>query len=161
MPEQQFLGPDRLSVVRLQKDASWVQVGLLLSGEFTGGPIDRILRGADITIKGADELSASYTRANWISAVASGALYAFRTLGLPRQHVELAQLTGELKAEEMQAIANGTAHAIARLADKTLPPIDTDGWGVEVQSSSMASAAEDGSKVLAENGHHLEDKKGS
>jgi hypothetical protein len=103
----------------------------------------------------------SYTRANWVSAVASEALYAFRILGLPRKYVELAQLTGELKAEEMQAIANGTAHAIARLADKTLPPIDADGWDVEVQSSSKASAGEDGAGVLAENGHLLEDKKGS
>jgi hypothetical protein len=161
MPEQQLIGPDRLSVVRMQKDASLVQVGLLLSDEITGGQIVRILRGAEITIKGADELSAFYTRANWVSAVASGALYAFQTLGLPRQHVELAQLTGELKAEELQAMANGTAHAVARLADKALPPIDADGWGVEVQSSPMDSASEDGSGVLAENGHLLEDKKGS
>ena len=66
-----------------------------------------------------------------MSGIASGALYAFRALNIPRQCLVLSELSGRLRASDMNVVASGSAIAIAELADKKLPNLPTDGWNIQ------------------------------
>jgi hypothetical protein len=154
MAAQQLIGSDRLAIVRMARDDRWVRLGLRLTHEFTGGDLVRFAEIATVSLEGADELSATYGRANWVSGVTSGALYAFRTLRIPRQRLFLTELCGCLRASDMDAVANTSAIAIARLADKELPGLPTEGWSIETQiiEQPPLRVPDNGQEAVAANG---------
>jgi hypothetical protein len=135
MESQLLIRPDKISIVQLSAGEYWVRLALWLTHEFTGRDLVRFAQEATVAVEGTDPLSSSYNRANWVSGVTSGALYAFRTLRIPRQCVVLTELSGRLRASDMDAVANGSAIAIARLADKELPRLPTEGWTIQAQVS--------------------------
>src|SRR5947209_5232019 len=120
MKSQLLISSEKVSSVRLTAGEYWVRLGLRLADEWTGGVLVRYAPEATISIEGADELSSSYTRANWESGISSGAFYAFRTFGIPRQRLVVTEMTGRLRACDMEALAYGSATAVAKLADKEL-----------------------------------------
>jgi uncharacterized membrane protein YebE (DUF533 family) len=128
-----------------------VRLAISLSREFTGGDLVRFTDDATIAVEGADELSSSYQQSNWLSGVASGALYAFRTLRIPRQCLVLTEFSGRLRASDMDVIANGSAIAIAALADQVLPDVPTDGWTIETQIVERESRISSGTAPMATN----------
>lgn len=129
----QLISPEKLSVVNLTTDEHQVRLVLRLAHEFTGGDLVQFAPDATVSVEGADPLSATYTRANWASGMVSGALYAFRTLRIPRQYLVVHELTGRLRASDMDAVANGSAAAIAKLAGQELLGLALDGWIVQVE----------------------------
>lgn len=133
MATQQLIGTEKLAIVRLTKDDSHLHIGFWLGEEFTGGELVHLAPGARIAVEGADPLSSTYSRTNWMGGLASGALYAFRTLHLPRQRLLLTELSGRLQSCDMEAVASGAALGIARLANQELAQVPTSGWHAEVQ----------------------------
>src|SRR5258707_1127605 len=130
MQSQLLISPDKLSIVQLNTGEYWVRFALWLTHEFTGGDLVRFAHDATVSVEGMDKLSSSYNRTNWVSGVTGGALYAFRTLRIPRRCMVLTELSGRLRASDMDAVANGAAIAIAKLADKELPQLPTEGWAI-------------------------------
>lgn len=128
-----LISPDTVSIVHLVQEDRWVRLTLWLAREFTGGELVAFAPEATVSLDGIDEVSASYRRANWVSGVASGALYAFRSLALPRQHLILTDLSGRLRASDMSALATCSALAVARLAGKAIPNLPLDGWTIQTQ----------------------------
>jgi hypothetical protein len=133
MTSQLLISPDKLATVQLTRGEYWVRLTLWLTDEFTGGDLVRFGRDATVAAEGADALSSSYDRANWVSGITSGALYAFRALRIARQCVVLTELSGRLRASDMEALANGSAIAIAKLADKELPKLGAEGWTIRAE----------------------------
>ena len=86
---------------------------LSLTNEFTGGELVRFDDNSNFSVEATDQLSSNYSRVNWMGGIASGALYAFRALHLTRQRVVITDLVGRLRASDMEAIACGSAIAIA------------------------------------------------
>src|SRR5947207_2658847 len=78
MASQLFGNPDKVSRVKLSAGERHIQLTIRLSHEFAGGDIVRFPPGAAVSVEGADESSSTYSRSNWASGIASGALYAFR-----------------------------------------------------------------------------------
>ena len=89
---------------------------------------------------GGDEISSSYTSANWLSGVASGAFYAFRTLKAQRRVVLVTHLIGRLGAGDIQVIAYATAQLIAKLLEQDLPLAECNGWQISEAAASMNGA---------------------
>lgn len=133
MNSQLLVSPDKFSAVHLAAGEYWVRLTLRLTHEFTGGDLVRFSPAAMVSVEGVDKMSSSYTRANWVSAIVSGALYAFRVLRIPRQHLWVTELNGRLRACDMDAVANSSAIAIAKLVDKELPGLTNDGWDLQAQ----------------------------
>jgi hypothetical protein len=152
MNGQPLVSPDKAVAVRLSAGEYWVSLALRLTHEFTGGELVRFSPGATVSVEGADEWSSPYTRANWVSGIASGALYAFRALRIPRQHLFVTDFTGRLRACDMDAVANGAALAIAKLAEKELPGLTTEGWAIlaRVDSHEPTDAATPSGQKAAE-----------
>jgi hypothetical protein len=141
MPSQQLIGPDKLSVVQLTTGEYEVRLALWLSSEFTGGNLVQFADNATVSIEGTDELSSSYSRANWASGVASGALYAFRALRITRQRLVVTEMSGRLRSSDMDAVANGAALAIATLTERELPGLPTDGWTIQARTAERLTHA--------------------
>jgi hypothetical protein len=133
MKTEQLISPDRLCNVNLATEKHWIRLGLHLAQEFTGGDLVWFADDATVSIKGTDKLSLSYKRTNWVSGIASGALHAFRTLRIPRQCLVVTELSGRLRAFDMDAVANSSAIAIAKLANKELPSLPTEGWTIHTE----------------------------
>ncbi len=131
MKNQILINSDKFCLVQLTKGAYSVRLALWLADEFTGGDLVRFDSNATVSLEGTDSLSSSYSRANWLSGVTSGALYAFRTLRIPRQRVMLTDFSVRLSASEMDAVANGAAIAISNLADKELSTLEIEGWTIQ------------------------------
>jgi hypothetical protein len=135
MRSQLLINPDKLAIVRLGTGEYCVRLALQLTREFTGGDLVQFAHDATGFVEGADELASSYNRTNWMSGITSGALYAFRALRIPRQYVVLTELAGRLRASDMEVLANSSAIGIAKLADKELPALHTDGWTIHTEIS--------------------------
>ncbi len=155
--QQQLVAPAKLAVVQLTKDELRVRLAFWLGQDFVGGELVHVAPGATVAVEGADQLSATHGRTNWLSGVASGALYAFRTLCVPRRHMVLTELSGRLRSCDMDAVANSAAIGIARLVEMELPTLLTEGWTIEASvgeglatSVSQAAADEPGSPSRAE-----------
>ena len=154
MDKQLLGGLGKVALVDLSAGEYRVRLALRLVGEFTGGDLVRFSPGGASSVEGADESSSSYGRANWASGIASGALYAFRALRVPRQCVVVTELTGRLRSGDMDAVANGAAIAVAKLVGKDLPAVPTEGWAVQAevmerQQSVAARANPQGPAVLS------------
>lgn len=128
MAIQHLVGSEMACNVELRAGQHWVRLSLWLATEFRGGELVRIDDEAAVSIEGTDELAATYTPTNWLSGVCSGALFAFRTLQLPRQKVSLTELSGRLGSHDMEMVANASALAVAKLAARDLPGLNADGW---------------------------------
>jgi hypothetical protein len=135
---RQLISPEKVAVVSLTAGTYQVRLALRLTDEFTGGNLVRLAPGATVSVEGADDLSSSYTRANWVSGIASGALYAFRTLRVPRQCVVVTEFTGRLRSCDMDTVANASAIAVARLVDRELSGVSAEGWDVQAQVTDGA-----------------------
>lgn len=133
MDRQQLISPNKFAYVNLTSGEYGVKLELRLADEFTGGELVGFAPGANVSLEGADPLSSSYTRKNWVSGITSGSLYAFRALRIPRQHLIVSELHGRLRARDMDAVANAAAIAIANLVSKELPVLSTEGWSVQSQ----------------------------
>jgi len=133
MENQLLISPDKLSIVQLTAGEYWVRLALWLTHEFTGGDLVRFAHDGTVSVEGTDKLASSYNRANWGSAVTSGALYTFRTLRIPRQGMVIAELSGRLRAADMEAVASSAAIAIAKLAEKELPSQPAEGWSIQAE----------------------------
>src|ERR1700675_4312014 len=101
MKSQLLINPDNLAIVHLAIEDYWFRLALWLTHEFTGGDLVQFAHDATVAVEGTDKLSSSYNRPNWASGIASGALYAFRTLHIPRQRLVLIELSGRLRAADM------------------------------------------------------------
>jgi len=55
-------------------------------------------------------------------------------------HLMVTELSGRLRASDMDAVANNAAIAIAKLADKDLATLPTDGWAVQTSPSERRPA---------------------
>src|SRR5437763_1660735 len=84
-------------VVQLKHADSWLRLMVSFQGPYSRGSIVDTSRGFANGIAGQGEAS-TYTHAQWLSGVTSGALYAFRTLDIPRQRLLVSQLDGVLNA---------------------------------------------------------------
>jgi hypothetical protein len=101
-----------------------------LANEFTGGDLVGFAEEATCSVEGTDQSSSSYGRGNWLAGLTSGALYAFRSLRIPRQRVVVSELSGRLGASDMVAVANCSAIAISHLAERELPGVFTEDWHI-------------------------------
>ena len=128
-----LISPDTVSIVQLTREDRSVRLGLWLAREFTGGALVEFASDATVSLEGIDEVSATYRRANWVSGVASGALYAFRTLSVPRQHLVLTDLSGRLQASDMGALAACSSAAVAQLIGRQIASLPLDGWTIQTQ----------------------------
>jgi hypothetical protein len=144
MEKQLLIDPGKLAIVQLRTGEFWVRLALALTRDFTGGDLVQFAEDATVSVEGADKLSSAYKHANWVTGIASGALYAFRALRIPRQHVVLTELCGRLRASDMEAVAIGSAIAIANLAGQELPPVRAEGWTIhaEVSNRSLRSSSQ-------------------
>ena len=130
MNQQLLISPDKLSVVSLTAGERRIRLALRVTQEFTGGDLVEFSPSSAVAVEGDDELSSTYTRENWASGVASGMLYAFRALRIPRQRSVVVEMTGRLRACDMDAVAFASALAIAKLVGGDLPEMSTEGWAV-------------------------------
>lgn len=117
--------------VRLSHDHEWAELTLSIGEHYAGGKL--IETGVDFSggIGGRDELTAAYTLSNWLAAITSGALYAFRTLKEPRRRVYLVALSGSLRSTGMQPLANATAFAVSNLLKREATILQIDDWNIE------------------------------
>jgi len=127
-------------------DGRWLNLKLTRTSPFGGGPLVAAEGIPLHSIQGLNDIAASYSLANWLAAITSGALYAFRKLGLPRRHVTVLELTGALHSTDMELLANAAAQAIARLSNLNLAA-DWQGWtettyGNEVPAKPVESTAQ-------------------
>src|ERR1700694_2834096 len=122
--------------VELGKDDSWIRLSIHLGEEFTGGHVIRLTSDAKFGIDGTDELASSYGETNWLSGVASGVFYAYRTLQTTRRVVYLTEFTGRLGSADMPAVAAAAAIAVAVCLGHDGLPLDLEGWQVKAPRSS-------------------------
>ena len=102
--------------VQLQEGDRWVRIALALDGPFERGALVRYSSEFVCKLTGADALAASYELPNWEAAILSGALYAFRRLGRPPQHIVVLELEGSLASPDMDALASAVSLAVTELA---------------------------------------------
>lgn len=121
---------NKMCSVVLSQGEFLAHLTIRLGDDFVGKDIIRFLPDALVETVGADESSSTYTLSNWSSGIASGALYAFRSLQVPRRYVEVVELILHLRSGDMEAVANCAALAVAKLVGKELPSISTEGWTV-------------------------------
>ena len=140
MTKQSLVEPGKFCVIEGVNGAVQFQITLSLGDEYLGGDMVRIVDRERFSVAGADQLSSTYVPMNWISGVASGGFYAFRTLKIPRQQIVIREFTGRLRSRDMDAVANGAALAVAKLAGQELPPLETDGWTIDCQLGSPSSS---------------------
>jgi hypothetical protein len=141
MSPERLIRPEKYSEVNFAAGEFWLRLVLRFANEYAGGNLVRFSPSATVAIEGADDRSERYTRENWASAITSGALYAFRILRIPRQHLVVTEFTGRLRACDMDAIANAAAVATAALAEKELSNVTTEGWVVQVQVTERHRSA--------------------
>ena len=110
------------------KGASTFRLTLSLGDLHQSGDWVIVADGAHFDIKGADEMAAAYHRKNWLCGVATGSRYAFRTLEIPFQRVNVRAFVGHLGSADLEATSLATSIAIAKLAGGQLPDSPTDGW---------------------------------
>jgi len=91
---------------------------------------------AHYQVFGQDELSQSYDRSNWMSAIISGARYALRKLNIPLHRFTISEFVGKLHSEDMQVIAEATGQTIAAIAHEELPTVELDGWNCHITAST-------------------------
>jgi len=147
----QLIGTDRYCLVHLTQDDRWVHMTLSFRGPYKGGNLVTCSEDLHLAVEGTDELAAGYQLSNWLSGLTSGALYAFRSLKIPRRHVFVSDLQGKLGSGDMNALAYGAAVAVATLSDKTLPTLESGTWTVQTEtketprnSTSAPSGPSDG-----------------
>ena len=99
-----------------------------LGEPFTGGSIVAPLPDAAIALDPADDASKGYALPTWISGLASGALYAFRYLNVPRRRLWLSRLEGHVGSTDMGALASAASLMVARLSGKEPPPVELGEW---------------------------------
>ncbi len=152
MNDQLMISSDRRCTAHLTHGDRWIRIVLSLSDEFGGGELIRVAEGAHFAIEGMDELSSTYTRRNWLSGLTSGALYAFRSLKIPRRHARIDDLNGRLCASDMETVARCSALAVAALANRELLPFDPEGWEIRLELSDRV-------ETNGSNGSHGESAK--
>jgi hypothetical protein len=133
MTTKTLIGSDRYCAVQLKKGSFWLRLVLWLGDEYTRSNLIHLADDARFSIDGADKMSSAYKQINWESGLISGALYALRTLNIRRQRVVLGEFTGRLDSAGMEAVANATALAIAKLANRDLPIIGMDDWQTQLE----------------------------
>jgi hypothetical protein len=114
--------------MELTKGKAWIRGTFRLANEYRKGELVYIAPGADFSIQSTDDLGANYNIENWKSGLASGSLYAFRALQIPRQILVVADMAGNLAADDMQAVAACAAMSVARLTGRSLANVVPDGW---------------------------------
>jgi hypothetical protein len=124
-----------VSIVRMKSSEFWINLSLRRITTHRFGYIVHLADQAAVFIEPADELSSSYQTENWMSAVMSGVLYAFRALHIPRQKLALEALSGRLRSTDMDALANCSALATAALVNMEIPQLDLGDWVAEVETT--------------------------
>ncbi|HJT35802.1 MAG TPA: hypothetical protein VJ783_27485 [Pirellulales bacterium] len=133
MTSQQLIASNRVAAVELANGAHRIRLALWLANEFDGGDLVRFADDAAVSVEGIDKPCSNYTSANWLSGVASGTLYAFRTLRIPRQRVVVTELTGRLRSSDMDALASAAAMAVSALANQELSQRCGQRWTNQIQ----------------------------
>ncbi len=116
--------------IELRNGESWVRLSIRLAEDFSGGSVVRIAEEARIALEAGDVAASTYSNKNWLSGVASGAFYAYRTLKIQRRVVVVSELSGRLGASDIQVLANATARLIAEISHRELILEKLDGWKV-------------------------------
>jgi hypothetical protein len=124
--------------IELCNGASWVRLSICLAEDYTGGSVARLAPEARTSLEPGDETSSSYTNRNWLSGVASGAFYAYRTLKVQRRVVVVTELTGRLCAPDIQVLAFAAARMIADHLQRELALEELAGWHVRVPETPAA-----------------------
>jgi hypothetical protein len=119
-----------INQIELRRGDLWLRLSLRLGDDFLAGDLVRLAPDAMFSVEGADDLSASYGKVNWFSGVASGALFAFRTLKAARRVVHVEELTGRLGSADMPVVADAAAQAIAGCLNSQNLPLDSEGWEI-------------------------------
>lgn len=117
--------------IELRNGESWVKLSIRLAEDFTGGSVVRLAEETRIMLDAGDEAAASYTYKNWLSGVASGAFYAYRTLKKKRRMVVVTELRGRLGASDIQVLAFAAARLIAELLHQELQLEELGGWKLQ------------------------------
>jgi len=147
-------GQSRICSVELIREDHRICLKAMLGESFTGGSIVAALPDSLVAVEATDEASREYTLSTWLSGLASGALYAFRSLQVPRRRVWLYQFTGRLGRGDMGAVATAAALVVARLSEKEAPPVELGDWRVQSEEANLQSgragerASSDNSPVL-------------
>jgi hypothetical protein len=118
--------------VCLTRDDRRVRIDLSATGRpYRGGALVLLADDFRFELEGTDELAKEHSLNNWLSGIVSGALYAFRSLKVERQHLRLAVLDGKLSSADVDAVAAATTLAVAALSGKDAPSLDLAGWHVQ------------------------------
>src|SRR5580704_10973455 len=98
METTQTVSAQRAVAVHMKSGEFWLRLSLHIANEHSSGDLVYLADDAVVSIEPADELSSPYRAENWMSGVISGALYAFRTLRIPRKRLCLESLSGRLRS---------------------------------------------------------------
>ncbi len=118
------------ATIEMRNGAFWVRLSIRFAEDYTGGSVARLALGVRTALEAGDEASSSYTNKNWLSGVASGAFYAYRTLKVQRRVVVVTELTGRLCAPDIQVLAFAAARMIAAHLQRELALEELPGWDV-------------------------------
>jgi hypothetical protein len=129
------------ATAEVRRGDSWVTLSIGLADEFTGGHVAQLAPGVRVAIEPADELASTCTPTNWLSGIASGAFYAYRTLKVQRRVLLITNLTGRLRGSEISALALASARAVAVCLHRGLTMTDLEGWQETFPEPSRNGAA--------------------
>ena len=166
MDTELLIKSDAVAWARLTNGDRTIHLALSLGDEFTGGKLVRLERGVTLSIQGADELALRHGFATWSCGLISGALFAFRSLQIPRQEVLIHECSGRLGSSDMEAVAQASALAICKLANREMPEAELVGWErvanilpvvLPLASSSDATIADRGGQIHVNGGNVSKD----
>jgi hypothetical protein len=153
MSSELLIDSDKMAIVEAKNGQHWLRLALWLGEEFQSGQLVRLARDTTVSIEGLDPLSSSYDRANWLSGVSSGALYAYRALHIARQRTVVTELSGQLEAADMDAVSSAAALAISALANKELPNLSAEGWSRQTRLTERPAGESTDENDITERAH--------
>ena len=116
------------TTVRLRKDDCWFTLTFSLAEDYTGDYVVRLAPGVRIALESADELASTCKPSHWLSGIASGAFYAYRTLKTQRRVLVISELTGRLQASGNSGLAYAAARGVALCLHRDPLLNDSEGW---------------------------------
>ena len=140
MATAKLIESSKFVLINMISGDCWIRFAFGLTKEYIGGELLQFPNLEKVSIQGVDDLASSYTLTNWKSGIVSGAHYAFRTLQIPRQHLLVSEFSGRLRSTDMDALANASALAIARLAGKDFTGLSAEQWTVTATVSDQRLA---------------------
>lgn len=114
------------ATVELRKDDCRISLSIQLAEDYTGGPVVRL--GPGVRALAIESVDASAPQSHWLSGIASGAFYAYRTLKEQRRVLLISNLQARLHLADTSALAYAAARAVAVCLHRDLVLADSEGW---------------------------------